>query len=75
MRQATTTDRSGLPGAGNLPVIGALLRNSNEVTQKRELVILLKPTIVNSDSAWTQNIIDSQRNIQNLDPQSFSGQR
>ncbi len=73
MRQATTSDRSQLPGAGNLPVVGALLRNTNEVTQKRELVILLKPTVIQGDASWTKDMVESQRNIQNLDPQSLSG--
>ncbi|MDB5762629.1 MAG: mshL [Herminiimonas sp.] len=74
MRQSTTSDRSQLPGAGNVPVLGGLLRNTNEVTQKRELVILLKPTVVQGDSSWTQNMLESQQNIQNLDPQRLSGQ-
>jgi MSHA biogenesis protein MshL len=75
MRQATTSDTSRLPGTGNIPVVSTLLGNVNRVTQKRELVILLKPTIVQSDSSWTQNMLDAQRNIQNLDPGSRSGQR
>jgi MSHA biogenesis protein MshL len=75
MRQSSTSDRSQLPGAGNIPVLGAALRNTNEITQKRELVILLKPTVVQGDSTWTQNMLESQRSFQNLDPQSLSGQR
>lgn len=72
MRQATTTDRSQVPGAGNVPVLGALFRNTNDVTQKRELVILLKPTVVQSDAAWGQDILESQRRIQSLEPRRTS---
>ncbi|OGB23042.1 MAG: general secretion pathway protein GspD [Burkholderiales bacterium RIFCSPLOWO2_02_FULL_57_36] len=75
MRQSTTSDYSGLPGTTNVPVVNTLLGNTNRVGQKRELVILLKPTIVHGDSSWTQNMLDAQRNIQNLDPNSRSGQR
>lgn len=75
MRQATFSDASRLPGTGNIPVVSTLLGNTSQVTQKRELVILLKPTIVQSDSSWTQNMLDTQRNIQNLDPGYRSGQR
>lgn len=75
MRQASTSDRSQIPGAGDIPVVGALARNTVEQTQKRELVILLKPTIVQGDASWTQHMLDSQRNIQSMDPQSFSGRR
>ncbi len=68
MRQASATDRSQIPGAGNVPVLGALARNTRESTQKRELVILLKPTIVRDDDGWTQDMLDSQRRLRNLDP-------
>lgn len=75
MRQSTTSDRSQLPGAGNLPIVGALFRNTNDVMQKRELVILLKPTIVQGNSAWTQDMIESQRRIQNLEPRNATEQK
>jgi MSHA biogenesis protein MshL len=68
MRQATTSDRSGVPGASDLPVVGALFRASGEVIQKRELVVLIKPTIVESSSDWNQDLLDSGRRIKELDP-------
>lgn len=70
MRQATISDRSQLPGASNVPVLGALMRNTNEVTQKRELVILLKPIVVQGDSTWTNDILETQQRIQALDPKN-----
>ena len=70
MQQTTMVDKSQLPGAGNLPGVGALFRNTNQVMQKRELVILLKPTIVQSQSNWNQDVLDSQRRIQDLAPRS-----
>jgi MSHA biogenesis protein MshL len=75
MRQSSATDRSQLPGAGNLPVVGGLLRNTNEITQKRELVILLKPIIVQGDSTWAENMIETQNNFRSLDPGKFSDAR
>lgn len=68
MRQASTSDRSQLPGAGDVAVLGNLFRNTNRVTQKRELVILLKPTIVQGDSAWAQDIGEAQQRIQAMEP-------
>lgn len=70
MRQATVSDRSQIPGAGNLPGVGALFRNTAQSTQKRELVILLKPTVVQGNSNWSQDILESQQRIQKLDPRS-----
>jgi MSHA biogenesis protein MshL len=66
MKQATNDDRSQLPGVGDVPVLGNLFRNTNRSTVKRELVILLKPTVIQGDANWQQDILDSQRRIQDL---------
>ena len=68
MRQSTVNDRSQLPGAGDLPVVGALFRNTDQQTQKRELVVLIKPTIVDGAASWTQDMQDSSRRIEKMDP-------
>ncbi|HVL76237.1 MAG TPA: pilus (MSHA type) biogenesis protein MshL [Noviherbaspirillum sp.] len=68
MRHASRNDRSQIPGVGSAPGIGALFGNTNQVSQKRELVILLKPTIVQDDTGWAQDILDSQQRIQRLAP-------
>jgi MSHA biogenesis protein MshL len=68
MRQATTTDNSGVPGASKLPVLGALFGSKSEVLQKRELVVLIKPTIVETSSDWNQDLLDSGRRLKELDP-------
>lgn len=67
MRQASTSERSQIPGVGDVPVLGGLFRNNNQISQKRELVILLKPTIVQGN-AWNQDVTEAQRRIQALEP-------
>jgi len=68
MRQSTTADRDQIPGAGSIPVLGALFGSRKNVSQKRELVVLIKPTIVESGGNWNQDLLDSSRRIQDLDP-------
>lgn len=70
MRQSNTNDRSQIPGAGEVPLLGGLFRSTKQIAQKRELVILIKPTIVQGDGAWEQDVLDSQNRIQNLAPRS-----
>jgi len=70
MRQSTSDDRSQLPGAGDVPGLGALFRRTGQVSQKRELVILLKPTVVQGSGAWTQDILDTRSRMQSLEPRS-----
>lgn len=71
MRQASTDDTSQLPGAGRVPVLGALFRNKNKINQKRELVVLIKPTIVDSANSWNQDLLDATRRIEQLDPRQL----
>jgi MSHA biogenesis protein MshL len=73
MRQATTTDNSGVPGASKVPVLGSLFGSKSEVVQKRELVVLIRPTIVESSSDWNQDMLDSSRRIKELDPVRLKG--
>lgn len=55
MRQATYDDRSGLPG---LPK--SLFGQTNQRSEKRELVILLKPSVVDSGKDWSDDITRSR---------------
>jgi MSHA biogenesis protein MshL len=73
MRQATTTDNSGVPGANRVPVLGMLFGSKSEVVQKRELVVLIKPTIVETSSDWNRDLLDSGRRMKELDPSRAGG--
>ncbi len=55
MRQATFGDESGLPGMSKR-VFGQTSKRS----EKRELIILLKPTVVESDKDWSDDITRSR---------------
>ena len=69
MRSASISDDSQIPGVGEIPVVGNLFRHTNRSFSKRELIILLKPTVVKSNEAWSQNILESQRHIQRIQDQ------
>jgi MSHA biogenesis protein MshL len=53
MRQQSSTDRSQVPVAGDIPVAGALFGQRARESSKQELVILIKPTVVHSDAVST----------------------
>ena len=36
MRQANVNDRSQIPGAGEVPILGGLFRNTNQVARRSE---------------------------------------
>ncbi len=66
MTQSQVSDRSQIPGLGDIPLAGNLFGERNKVSQKRELVILLKPTVVHSDKDWQEDILQARERVQNL---------
>jgi MSHA biogenesis protein MshL len=49
-------NRAGIPGVPDEGIAGALLRNTRRTQVKRELVILLKPTLIQSERNWEQDL-------------------
>lgn len=56
MTEANSDIRSGVPGARDVPGVGAFFNWGAQTSSKRELVILLKSTVVKDDSVWTNDI-------------------
>jgi MSHA biogenesis protein MshL len=66
MTESSSNGRSAIPGLGDVPLAGALFRKGEQSSSKRELVILIKPTVVKMDSDWADDIAASGRRIQNM---------
>lgn len=54
MQQELRDDTAAVPGLGEAPVVGGLFRQKATVARKRELVILMKPTVIREDTAWPE---------------------
>jgi MSHA biogenesis protein MshL len=72
MRQSSTNDASQIPGSNSLPGLSALLGSKKRINQKRELVVLIKPTIVEGINNWNDDLLDANRRIEQLDPRNGS---
>jgi MSHA biogenesis protein MshL len=57
--------RGGIPGISDEGP-GRLLRNANVASRKREIVILLKPTLIQSDREWEQDLRDTRGRMEKL---------
>lgn len=66
MKQSTDGLENQIPGLGNIPGVGVMFRNSNRSSQKQELVILLKATVVQGSASWNRDVQHSQERIQNI---------
>src|SRR3954462_9787154 len=63
MKETNSRDSNGVPGLGTLPVVGTLFSSKSRSIIKSELVILLKPTVVENDATWRQDILDTKERI------------
>ncbi len=61
MRQATIEEESGLPGLSKL-----IFGHTAKRTEKRELIILIKPTVVNGDKDWSDDITRSRDRVNGM---------
>jgi MSHA biogenesis protein MshL len=66
MSYASNNERNGIPGTGDIPLVSTLFGNTRQSMSKRELVILLKPTVISSDSDWAQDISASGERTRRL---------
>lgn len=55
----STDQESKTPLLGDIPLIGGLFKSVSDTTQKRELVILLKPIVIGQDT-WSTQLQDAR---------------
>ena len=66
MQTTKTEEQSSVPVLGDIPLLGALFRHTREVKRKSELVILLKPTIVEGSKTWSKSLQGSAERFKAL---------
>lgn len=59
MQTTSTEEHAKTPLLGSVPLVGELFKNRREIEQKRELIILLKPTVVDNNT-WKEQLQKSQ---------------
>ena len=67
MKQEQSSDANGLPGTSS-SAWGMLFGARDSYLKKRELVILIKPTIIRNESSWKEDLFETQNRVQQLDP-------
>lgn len=66
MQESSRDDRFGVPLLSRLPLIGFLFRQTRTSSRKSELVILLKPIVVESDEQWAEEVRRRELRIENI---------
>jgi MSHA biogenesis protein MshL len=63
MKEVQARERRQVPGIGDTPLIGSLFGNSGRSTEKSELVILVKPTIIKDYEDWRKDVLATKKRI------------
>ncbi len=66
MKEGTTEDDASVPLLGEIPILGNLFKHKRITRIKKELVIMLKPTIVDHGQVWGQAVDEVRDRVQNL---------
>ena len=63
MQQTQSEEKDQVPGVGEVPVAGELFKRRAKSMAKRELVFLIKPTVIKGDAQWRDDLSRSQERI------------
>jgi MSHA biogenesis protein MshL len=70
MKEGSTDKNASVPFFGDIPLIGNLFKQKQIARTKSELVILLKPTIVDvgNNQYWADSIGESRERLRSFNP-------
>lgn len=71
MTESNTNVRAKVPLLGDVKFLGNLFRQKEEFTSKSELVILLKSTVVRGGDNWSQDMLNSQQNLDQFQAKDY----
>jgi MSHA biogenesis protein MshL len=66
MTERNADSRGGVPGVRDVPGAGALFNWGLQQSTKRELVILLKSTVLKDDADWNEQISETAARLNEL---------
>ncbi len=73
MSTKATDDNSSVPFFGDLPLVGNAFKHQRELAVKSELVIMLKATYLEDDTAINRSLAETQERFQKLGAYDVSG--
>lgn len=66
MQNLMSDETSGIPFLKDLPLVGGIFRHDRKVSKKSELVILLRPIVVDDNHVWRDYIENSRKEFDDL---------
>jgi len=72
MKDVLRDEEARTPLLGDTPLFGHMFRHRREAVTKSELVILLRPVVINSNEQWNGQLRDTAHRFQDLRPANES---
>jgi len=69
MKQSFDDSANRVPGLGRVPLLGYFFGNTSQSSKKSELVILIKPTVIDSQADWQADAEATQARLDKLERQ------
>ena len=66
MQNTVEQQVSKIPLLGDIPLLGALFRHTQDISKKSELVILLKPIVIDSDQQMSKHVSRMKSRLKNV---------
>lgn len=71
MSQSFDDSKNRIPVLGDIPYLGELFGNTSQSRLKRELVVLIKTTLIRDNQDWNRDLEATQRRFQTYDLPEF----
>ena len=68
MKNVASDDLGRVPGVSDVPLVGEAFKQKRKIIRRSELVILLRPIVVENNQIWSQIISDSAERVKTLRP-------
>jgi MSHA biogenesis protein MshL len=74
MQTITNDQDAGVPGASDVPLFGNLFKQKRNLNRRSELVILLRPVVVDTNKVWSKYLQETADRVKKLRPAPAEGE-
>jgi MSHA biogenesis protein MshL len=74
MKNITSDELGAVPGAADVPFLGEAFKQKRKTNRRSELVILLRPIVVDSNKIWSNYIQQSAERVKRLNASPVEGE-
>jgi MSHA biogenesis protein MshL len=67
MKNSTSENQASVPVLGDMPFVGSAFRHTKQTSRKSELVILLRPIVVDPNNTWNGSLSETSSRLDELD--------